>query len=119
MNNTASEQGGGLHAAGSSMKITIVENETLLDVVSNRAKMGGGLSLESNAKLYVLKRNPFRLPIRAVQIIGNAADYGGALYVNDNTDAATCQSPSTECFFQVLAIHRDQNVESELRTPHC
>ena len=111
VNNTALRQGGGLHAAGSSIKITIVVNETLLYIVGNSAKRGGGLWLESNSKLYILKRESFytELPIYALQMIGNSADCGGAVYVNDDTDAATCESPSAECFFQVLAIYADQN----------
>ena len=111
VNNTALQQGGGLHAAGSSIKITIVVNETLLYIVGNSAKKGGGLWLESNSKLYILKRESFytELPIYALQMIGNSADCGGAVYVNDDTDAATCESPSAECFFQVLAIYADQH----------
>ena len=36
----------------------------------------------------------------------NKADYGGAVYVDDDTNSGTCASdPKTECFFQVLAIH--------------
>ena len=109
-NNNASRQGGGLHAVGSSIKISIIANETLVNVEDNVAERGGGLSFNSNAKLYVLKRTEFLLrPVYAVQIIGNSADYGGALYVNDGTNAATCESPSTECFLQVLAIHLIQN----------
>ena len=109
-NNTALWQGGGLHAVGSSVKISIIANETLVNVEDNMAERGGGLSFNSNAKLYILKRMEFLLrPVYAAQIIGNSADYGGALYVDDGTNAATCESPSTECFLQVLAIHLIQN----------
>ena len=109
-NNTASWQGGGLHAVGSSIKISIIANETLVNVEDNVAERGGGLSFDSIAKLYVLKIMHFRFhPVYAIQIIGNSADYGGALYVNDGINAATCESPSTECFLQVLAIHPIQN----------
>ena len=54
-NNTASWEGGGLHAAGSSIKVSIITNKTLVNVDDNLAERGGGLSLNSNAKLYVLK----------------------------------------------------------------
>ena len=105
-NNTALRQGGGLHAVGSSIKISIIANETLVNVEDNVAERGGGLSFDSIAKLYVLKMMYFESrPVYAIQLIGNSADYGGALYVNDGTNAATCESPSTECFLQVLAIH--------------
>ena len=36
---------------------------------------------------------------------GNSADYGGAVYVDDDTNSGTCVSdPKTECFFQALAL---------------
>ena len=41
----------------------------------------------------------------AVEISDNSAGYGGALYVNDVSNAAVCESSSTECFLQVLATH--------------
>ena len=40
--------------------------------------------------------------------IGNSAEYGGAVYVNDDTNSGTCASDPclrTECFFQVLALY--------------
>ena len=37
---------------------------------------------------------------------GNSAEYGGAVYVGDDTNSGTCAShPRTECFFQVLALY--------------
>ena len=104
--NSASQRGGGVHAAGSSIQIIVTASETLLTIEDNEAMQGGGLSLESNAKLYIVKREDFRQPSAAVRLTHNTADYGGALYVNDETNAATCETPSTECFFQVLGIHR-------------
>ena len=42
----------------------------------------------------------------AVLFISNSADYGGAVYVDDNTNSGTCASePRIKCFFQVLAIY--------------
>ena len=36
----------------------------------------------------------------------NSADYGGAAYMDDDSNYGTCASNTkTECFFQVLAIH--------------
>ena len=105
VNNTATQKGGGIHTVSSSIKCTSMVNETLLEVTDNVAEKGGGLSFESNAKLYVLKSTDFNYQISAVQLNGNSADYGGAVYVNDDTNAATCEQPSAECFFQVLALH--------------
>ena len=46
----------------------------------------------------------------------NKADYGGAVYVDDDTNSGTCVSkPKTECFFQVLAIYayRSENLKTQ------
>jgi predicted outer membrane repeat protein len=102
-NNSASKQGGGMYAMASSIEVSIITNETLVNVVGNIASRGGGLAFSSNAKLYVLKRNFFFAPVYAVEITDNSANYGGALHVDD-ASASSCES--TECFLQVLAIHR-------------
>ena len=109
-NNTARREGGGIYAVGSTIRVSIVTNETLVNVVGNIARRGGGLALNSNAKLYVLKRISFNKPavVYAVQITDNSASLGGAFFVSDESNSASCESPSTECFLQVLAIHRDE-----------
>ena len=129
-NNTAVHKGGGLHAIGSSIKATsdiyIYIMYTLLQIdyigtrinfTNNTAERGGGLSLEANAKLYVLKYDVIRydyyyyndrysIDTNTTIFTANKADYGGAVYVDDDTNSGTCVSdPKTECFFQVLAIH--------------
>ena len=78
------------------------------------AERGGGLSLEANAKLYVLKyHQTFLFTVHdtyTIQVLTNIADYGGALYVDDNTNSGTCNSdPKQECFLQVLAVHGRMN----------
>ena len=141
LENSAIEEGGGIHAVSSLIKITcsmigtyyfdksITQFEEYsgeyLMFMNNSASRGGGLSLESNSKLYVLKeielsfdnntRNitpPENITADTVQFTSNSAVYGGAIFVNDNTDSGTCTSTSsevtshrTECFFQVLALH--------------
>lgn len=54
-------KGGGLHAIGSSIEATSEYKYSYtgarLHFTENEAEMGGGLSLEANAKLYVLKRS--------------------------------------------------------------
>ena len=107
-NNTARREGGGIYAVGSTIQVSIVTNETLVSVVGNVAKRGGGLALNSNAKLYVLKRMSFNASVYAVQITDNSAILGGAFFVSDESNAASCESPSTECFLQVLAIHHNE-----------
>ena len=75
--------------------------------------MGGGLSLEANAKLNILKHNYYFYDDDDTNVTiftANCAGYGGAVFVDDNTISGTCASNTkTECFFQVLAIHGQQN----------
>ena len=121
LNNTATHKGGGLHAissfikAMSILKVTRVETATL-NFTNNVAEKGGGLSLEANAKLVILKYEygdiiygyyfTYRLSY-TVMFSANSAGYGGAVYVDDDTNSGTCTGdPKTECFFQCLAyIH--------------
>ena len=116
-NNTAVHKGGGLHATGSSIKATsaiswLQYTGTRINFTNNAAERGGGLSLEANAKLYVLKYDAIDdyyyidTNVNTTIFTANKADYGGAVYVDDDTNSGTCVSdPKTECFFQVLAIH--------------
>ena len=123
-NNEALNKGGGLHAISSSIKAT-AQTEcingvdtcydqyryigTRITFTDNAAKKGGGLSLEANAKLYILKYDyaPFSAYHKNTAIFtDNSADYGGAVYVDDDTNSGMCASdPKTECFFQVLAVY--------------
>ena len=141
MENSATEKGGGIHAVSSLIKImcnmigtyyfdkSITQFEDYsgeyLMFMNNSALRGGGLSLESNSKLYVLKRielnfdnntrnitTPENIIADSIHFTSNSAMYGGAVFVDDNTDSGTCASTSseitshrTECFFQVLALH--------------
>ena len=124
-NNTAVHKGGGLHAIGSSIKATSAitwphYTGTRINFTNNAAERGGGLSLEANAKLYVLKYDEIdyyyyyyydSIDTNTTIFTANKADYGGAVYVDDDTNSGTCVSdPKTECFFQVLAIH---SIESD------
>lgn len=60
LNNIATHRGGGLHAISSLIKAVSILEATqvctaILNFTSNIAERGGGLSLEANAKLVVLK----------------------------------------------------------------
>ena len=129
-NNTAVHRGGGLHATSSSIKAIstfainyyfqspYIDNNqylgTTIVFISNRAVKGGGLSLEANAKLYVLKYNDREIST-TIFFIANSADYGGAVYVDDDTNPGTCASDTeTECLFQVLALYNMQYLQSEV-----
>ena len=124
-NNTASRKGGGVHAISSLIISETKRHSVSLVLLSgNKAKQGGGVCLEISSKIYIL-RLQYRVRgmlnewnHRTFILFANVADYGGAVYVSDNTNFATCASTSyrlystlTECFIQVLALY------DELRTP--
>ena len=126
LNNIAVHKGGGLHAMSSSIKATYIFKVNLnsrprvhidtarISFTQNRAELGGGLSLEANAKLYILKYSTERVFVTSgydvyntTIFMANGANYGGAIYVDDDTYSGTCASDTkTECFIQVLATHQ-------------
>ena len=134
MFNSALSKGGGLHVDGSTIKTayaTLSRYDSTyigakLNFTKNSAKNGGGLSMEANARLYSMKYNsyvffphflPFNLNDANVSnsliFVNNHADYGGAVFVDDNTIAGTCTAlPPPDCFFQVVAIYdfADENI---------
>ena len=120
LGNTALMKGGGIQAISS---IINIYTTTLLDIfpfayqtsnvtfTENKAKQGGGVCLEMNSKIYILKR---RHPIPSdksllVEFVANSAKYGGAVYVADETNYQTCENydtdfTSSECFIQQLGL---------------
>ena len=94
-------RGGGIHATSSTVA---VYHPWTLQFINNRAENGSGLYLEINAKLYVLKH---RSTSRSEHLLfrANHANYGGAIYVADNTNAGAC-SPDNECFIQTFILHQ-------------
>ena len=123
LNNTATHKGGGIHAISSSIKAASDHIEVCLCFSSpsnyvgarlgftkNKAEKGGGLSLEANAKLYILKYNYIyrrRYDTNTTIFTANNAKYGGAVYVDDSSNSGTSCTSDTkaECFFQVLALY--------------
>ena len=124
VNNTAKHKGGGIHAissyikAYSNLKLTEMNVDTaVINFTNNTAQRGGGLSLEANAKLVILKYEDGEILLSdstyrhytynqsyTMIFLGNSANYGGAIYVNDDTNSGTCTNDSkTDCFFQSLA----------------
>ena len=99
--NMATNRGGGIHAIGSIVRSTTID-ESNLRFVNNSAEAGGGLYLETNAKLYIHKLTDVSGDDQAVHFINNIAEYGGAVYVDDHTNTATCTVKSMECFFRVV-----------------
>ena len=106
--NVAMQKGGGIHSVGSSL--TFIHDDfpgasiTYLHFESNSAKLGGGVCLEVSSIMYLITRE------RLLYFVGNQADYGGAIYIADETNNGTCTSSldsitaasESECFFQSI-----------------
>ena len=100
--NNVAVRGGGIHASSST--IAVFQPGTL-HVTNNSAELGGGLYLEVNPKLYILKNEDTYIGRYLMTFTGNHANYGGALYVSDDTNSGAC-SPDIECFIQTLALYQ-------------
>ena len=116
--NSATGRGGGIHATSSIITLMYdigtgqVYTGTILKIIDNTAeKAGGGMSLEVNSKVNILNVSKYDNSDAqyTIEFVANSAGYGGALYVADDTNSATCMSTSymaysanTECFFQML-----------------
>ena len=108
MNNMAKYRGGGVHSISSSLILVHDDIKGALPaylyLISNVAKWGGGVCLEVSAKIFLITRN------RLMHFISNRAEYGGAIYVADDTNHGTCVSgldsvtaaSESECFFQSI-----------------
>ena len=95
-------RGGGIHATSSTVA---VYQPWTLQFINNRAENGSGLYLEDNPKLYVLKSQSSRKDEYQLLFYDNYANYGGAIYVADDTNSGAC-SPNNECFIQTLALYQ-------------
>ena len=123
--NMATKRGGGIHAVSSSVKNVVTglqdtdsngkETEqyrgAILNIMENSAQKGGGLCLEANSKVIMLKDFIFRTTMRTtLNFVGNSAQYGGAIYVDDESNSGSCvsnpfeiKSPKSECFISVVS----------------
>ena len=102
--NNSAVRGGGIHATSSTIA---VYQSGSLQLVNNNAEYGGGMYLDVISKLYVLKtkeKTEFDSKSNLMNFTGNYANYGGAVYVADDTNSGTC-SPGNECFIQTLALY--------------
>ena len=113
--NNANDKGGGIHVISSTTSLSDGCNTY---IGGNHAKRGGGMYLESGAKVYLLKSemeycDEVDTSFTTLLITNNTADYGGAVYVNDDTNSATCYATpisdkttiSSECFIQGLRLY--------------
>ena len=124
LRNMATKRGGGIHAISSSIKNVVTGEYTdlnrketeefrgaTLNIIENLAQKGGGLCLEANSKVIMLKDFIFRNIMRSsVNFVRNSAQYGGAIYIDDESNSGSCVSnpfeikaPKSECFMSVVS----------------
>ena len=104
--NNSALRGGGIHATGSTV---VVYQPGTLVFANNTAENGGGLYLEINTKLYILRTGSMQE--NSLQFIGNRAKSGGAVYVADDINSGAC-SANVECFIQSLALYQGYYVSN-------
>ena len=109
--NTA-RNGGGVYAVSST--VTLEENlrslytsrSTSVIFHSNKAMLGGALFLSTNTRIYAVLIGSI---VHRINFAENTAEYGGALYIDDQTNPELCNgSSTTECFFQILALNPEE-----------
>ena len=94
-------RGGGIHASSSTINIY---QPGVLQFTNNRANNGGGIYLEVNTQIFLSKYQQCSNVIDRVILlifVDNYANYGGAMYVADETNSGAC-SRDNECFIQSL-----------------
>lgn len=123
--NSAYERGGGILAISSSIKCIVTGSQytangrmieeykgAIVNITGNSAQKGGGIYLEANTKVTILKDYIFNTGVRhnAMNFIGNSALYGGAIFVDDATNSGSCESnpfetraTKSECFLSVVS----------------
>ena len=109
------ENGGGIHAVSSSIKLT----RSHVNIDSNTANTsGGGVYLQQSSKLYLFKTvEAYRTQDRYVKLMinNNLAQYGGGIFVADDTQRSACGGGVTEddathsifagCFIQTIKLY--------------
>ena len=112
--NTATEKGGGMTAISSVIKLKYSRTEKLTPTLkfnSNKAMKGGGLSLEMDSKVYILKSKHLisrstKDTHNVISFSFNSAKYGGAIYVSDDgMCSVSTTSMVNQCFIQTLAMY--------------
>ena len=112
--NYATNKGGGIHAISSFIKLFTHRDDyvsSLMNFTNNKAHLGGGVNLESNAGMYIQRTNIHQdfvnmNPNVRLNFVENSADNGGAIYYADETNIGVCTSlpdVNSACFFQVLS----------------
>ena len=127
--NFASDRGGGIHTISSTTRLADTSKTYF---VGNHAEEWGGMCLERSAKIYLLITDPqfcysdgciLRPSKTALHLYNNTADYGGAMYIADDTNSGTCYATpfsdettiTSECFIQSLGLYQ---LDTDTVTPN-
>ena len=109
-NNTA-VSGGGIHASSSTLSI---HQPGTLHLADNTAmETGGGMHLQANPRLNILKYHYTRVSDSFITLIDNHASFGGAIFVADTINTGACLS-NVECFVQSLAFYESRSKTNNL-----
>ena len=108
-NNSAAMRGGGVHAFSSLIKVT--NPHSTVYFTKNRARMGGGICLEMDTKIYILKTDANST--NAIGFVSNSAETdGGAIHVIDGPHSCTSTKVlpyvTNECFLQTIEQYNIQ-----------
>ena len=108
------ENGGGIYAVATTFNLT----RSYVNIESNTARAnGGGVYLQQSLKLYVFKKDEIPQDTLFVKLMinNNLAQYGGGLFVADDTESGTCRGGATEidetqtifadCFIQTISLY--------------
>ena len=129
--NSATNKGGGIYAI-----ITIITvlsdrtsfHESYLLLEGNQAQQGGGIYLETASELHVLKSgkySPPKYPLNVtktnVYFVSNSADFGGGVYIEDETNFGICRKllkndQSSSCFLQVMSTVSECDIFFDILT---
>ncbi|XP_064389558.1 uncharacterized protein LOC135337558 [Halichondria panicea] len=113
------ENGGGIYAVVTYIKLT----RSHVNIDSNTASAkGGGLFLRQSSRLYIFKKeyeyvaekNQSQITYVSLLINNNSAQYGGGIFVADDTESSACRGRVTEtgviqtifedCFIQTISL---------------
>ena len=112
--NTALKDGGGIYASNSYIVVLLdresIQPHSVVSFTKNMAgRWGGGIHLLMASSLLIEKKGEFKksqtLPKNIVYFYSNSADYGGAIYVADETNYGLCSTIKyiSDCFIQILS----------------
>ena len=88
-------RGGAIHGIGS---MIIVNQPSIVHIINNSAVNGSGLYFEGNTKFEIM--NLFKNRASKLNFIGNRAEIGGAIFVDDKSSSTAVCTTNSECFFQ-------------------